>query len=400
MLETLSKEKPIAPNAIQFTGGEPTLREDLVEIVALAKSRGFEHIQLNTNGIKLSQDPTLAMRLRKAGAQVLYMSCDGMKPETNPKNYWELIPAMENCRKAGLGIVLVPTIIGGVNDQELGDMISFAMANNDVIKGINFQPVSLVGRMPDALRKQQRITIPDAIQRIESQTNGAIQSDHWFSIPCAKPVSDFIESLVKKPQYRFSVHFACGMATYVFKDGKKIVPITEFLDVPAFLKVTEQLSQEMRNGNGGHINKAVVLAKLLANIQTFINFDKMPKHLKLDKLLARSLMGGNYHALSQFHKNALFLGMMHFQDCYNYDLDRVKQCGIHYATPDGSIIPFCTFNVLPELYRDKIQRKYSIPATEWERQTGKKLAEDRYQRSQTAEQKTAIQKQYQKSLAM
>jgi len=72
--------------------------------------------------------------------------------------------------------------------------------------------------------------------------------------------------------------------------------------------------------------------------------------------------------------------MMHFQDPYNYDVERVERCGIHYTMPDGRIIPFCAFNVLPEIYRDKVQREYAISAKEWEDKTGKKLADDKYKR--------------------
>ena len=74
------------------------------------------------------------------------------------------------------------------------------------------------------------------------------------------------------------------------------------------------------------------------------------------------------------------LGMMHFQDLYNYDIERTKRCVIHYAQPDGSIIPFCAFNVIPEWYRDKAQKKFSISIPEWEEKTGKKLTDILYKR--------------------
>jgi uncharacterized radical SAM superfamily Fe-S cluster-containing enzyme len=73
--------------------------------------------------------------------------------------------------------------------------------------------------------------------------------------------------------------------------------------------------------------------------------------------------------------------MMHFQDLYNYDIERVERCNIHYASPDGRIIPFCAFNVLPGMYRDQIQEKYAVAPAEWERRTGKKLKDDLYRRS-------------------
>ena len=108
------------------------------------------------------------------------------------------------------------------------------------------------------------------------------------------------------------------------------------------------------------LKKPVVLGKLMMNIGKYVNEEKKPKDLKFVRMLAGAVSGTNYHGLADFHKNSLFLGMMHFQDPYNWDIDRIHKCDIHYAVPDGRILPFCTFNVIPGLYRDKIQRKYSI----------------------------------------
>ncbi len=378
------------------TGGEPTLRDDLPEIVEAAKEIGYEHIQLNTNGINLSRDPELATKLSKAGVSNLYLSFDGITPGTNPKNYWEAQSAIDNCHKAEIGVVLVPTVIGGINDHELGDIIRFAQGNIHAVRSVNFQPVSLVGRMPDKLRKKQRITIPGAIRRIEEQTNGMIGREDFFPVPCAKQITDFIESVKQEPKYRLSIHFQCGMATYVFKDGDKLVPLPRFFDVEGFLNYLGELTAEI---NAAKIRKARTywsILKLAKKINTFVDEDKKPKNLKFSKILAGVVGGGNYHGLADFHNNSLFIGMMHFQDPYNWDIDRIHKCDIHYATPDGRVLPFCTFNVIPELYRDKIQRKFSVPAKQWEKNTGKKLADDMYRRNFTKEQKDAIITSYEK----
>ena len=85
MLQRMRDEKPVGCNSVQFTGGEPTLREDLPEIVKAAKEIGYSHVQLNTNGISLCHNPELAKNLKAAGVSNLYMSFDGMTPPTNPK---------------------------------------------------------------------------------------------------------------------------------------------------------------------------------------------------------------------------------------------------------------------------------------------------------------------------
>ncbi|MBI4176313.1 MAG: radical SAM protein [Candidatus Aenigmarchaeota archaeon] len=396
MLRRMRNVKPIGANAVQLTGGEPTLREDLIDIVKAAHEIGYDHVQLNTNGINLSMKPELAMKLKEAGSHVLYMSFDGMTPQTNPKNYWEAQGAMDSCRKAGIGIVLVPTVIGGVNDHELGDIIRFGMGNIDVIRSVNFQPVSLVGRMPEKLRKEQRITIPGSIKRIEEQTDGQIGREHWFPVPCAKQVTDFIEALKQEPKYRLSIHFACGMATYAFKDNDKMIPLTKFFDVEGFFDYLGELTRELNSSRHRSIRKYVVLSKLLVNMRKYVDNSQKPKNLKFMRMLMGAMQGGNYHGLADFHHNSLFVGMMHFQDPYNWDIDRIHKCDIHYATPDGRIMPFCTFNVIPELYRDRIQRKFSIPAAEWEKKTGKKLIDDKHHRKLTPEQIALIKANFDK----
>lgn len=393
MLKRMKDEKPIGANAVQLTGGEPTLREDLTDIIKAATEIGYDHVQVNTNGINISKNPELAKAIADAGSHILYMSFDGVTPETNPKNYWEAQDAIENCRKAGIAIVLVPTVIGGVNDHELGDIIRFAVGHIDTVRSVNFQPVSLVGRMPDKLRQKQRITIPDAIKKIEEQTDGQIGREHWFPVPCAKKVTDFIEALRSRPQYRLSTHFACGMATYVFKDGERIVSLPDFFNVNGFFEYLTDLTGELNSGFK-QIRRPVVLAKLAMNINRYIDDEKKPKDMKFREALINAIQGKNYRGLIDFHKNALFLGMMHFQDPYNWDIDRIHKCDIHYAVPDGRVLPFCTFNVIPGLYRDLVQRKYSIPAEEWEKKTGKRLVDDRHTRALTKEQTDAITKNY------
>ncbi|MEM4675683.1 MAG: radical SAM protein, partial [Nitrososphaerota archaeon] len=122
--------------------------------------------------------------------------------------------------------------------------------------------------------------------------------------------------------------------------------------------------------------------KLLMKIKSFINESKKPSGLNVSRILFQMLIKHDYRSVGEWHKRSLFLGMMHFQDKYNYDIERVKRCSIHYLVPDGRIIPFCAFNVLPEIYRDSIQAKYGIPIPEWERRTGRKLSQDFYVRKQ------------------
>ena len=369
MVQLLRAERPVPGNAIQITGGEPTLRDDLPEIIKICREEGVEHIQLNSNAIRLAQDPEMARRVRNAGVNTVYMSFDGITPRTNPKNHWEAPIAIENCRQAGLGVALVPTVIKSINDHELGGLIRFGQRNMDIIHAVIFQPVSLTGRLSKSERGKYRITIPDCIERIEEQTNGEIRREDWFPVPSCVPITHFVEALTKRPRYELSIHFACGAGAYVFKEGDKLVPISSFVDLEGFLEYLEEKADELKAGK----NKYLVIAKIIAKGGTFIDRRKTPKGLaeQVSLQLFNVLVKNNYSALGAFHESkhkTLFLGMMHFMDKYNHDEERLRRCDIHYLSPDMRIIPFCAFNVIPEWYKDAIQAKYGIPIEQWEKE--------------------------------
>ncbi len=229
--------------------------------------------------------------------------------------------------------------------------------------------------MPRKERDKFRITIPDVIQKIEEQTEGEIASEDFYPVPSMKAITDFVESLVKKPQYSLSTHFACGMATYVFEEEGKMIPITRFVDIEGLFEYLEEKAEELRSGK----SRYVIGSKMLFNLNSFIYRKHAPKDFSLAKIIYNALMKHDYRSLGIFHHRSLFIGMMHFMDLYNYDITRVKRCCIHYLTPQA-IIPFCAFNVIPEWYRDKVQNKYGISFKKWESNTGKKLKSDVYKR--------------------
>jgi len=379
MVEQLKKQGVTL--VIQLTGGEPTIREDLPEIVKLLKELGVRHIQLNTNGIKFArlyfEDPNKAISyaktLRENGVNTVYLSFDGVSPQTNPKNHFEIPFIFEVFRKAGMtSVVLVPTVIRGVNDHELGDMIRFAAANMDIVRAVNYQPVSLTGLMKRFEREKYRITIADAIIKIEEQTNGEIDRNQWYPVPSCVPVSEMAEALSKAFKFELTTHPHCGAATYVYVDRKgsdnpyefKYIPIGKMIDIEGFFEYLHDKSEEIKSG----ASKTLTGIKTLWDMITkFIEWRNVPGEIKrlLPKMLIDIFVKQSYDALGEFHYRFLFLGMMHFMDQYNYDVQRVMRCDIHYVMPDGRVIPFCAFNVLPDLYRDYIQKKYAISFEEY-----------------------------------
>ena len=366
MLKNLRSLKPHPTPAVQYAGGEPTVRKDIVELVKMAKDEGFTHVQIATNGLKLAMKENLAKELKDAGLNTVYLAFDGVTPEPYINNRGrDLLPykldAIENCRKAGLGIVLVPTLIKGVNDHQVGDIIKFAFDHNENIYGVNFQPVSFAGRTPSDQVEKQRITIPDFIQIIEDQTDGDVKTTDFYPPASVEPIAKFIGALESgEPTVTLNCHQHCGIATYVFREktegsGKdKLIPINDFIDVDGLFKKLDELAEKLKKGGFGR--KQRVLASATKAIPKLIYSDKTPKNLDVKRIILNVFTKRSYSALGDFSKDAMLISCMHFMDPFNFDEDRVKKCVIHYATPDGRIIPFCTYN---SMYRENVEEKFS-----------------------------------------
>ena len=137
------------------------------------------------------------------------------------------------------------------------------------------------------------------------------------------------------------------MANYLIVEEREIKPITHYIEINQFI---ESLENGNRMIESGHMTKAKIetAAKTLQNI----DLGMFRKHV------LPVLKDGNYNSLSDLHLNMILVGAMHFMDPYNFDLERASRCVIHYAVPDGRIIPFCTMNAL---HRQEIERQFAKP---------------------------------------
>ena len=364
-------ERPMGSKAIQITGGEPSIREDLLDIVHMAKEVGFSHVQVNTNGLKLAESIDFCQELKDAKVNTIYMSFDGVTKKANPwieKNK----KAIKNLRKVNLKCVLVPVLINGKNLDEAGKIIKFAIENMDIIRGVNFQPISFCGRIKkikDEKRDSQRVDYVMMMNAIEKEFNGEISKDDFYPVPFVFPVSKLIETLKGESQVEFTAHPGCGGATYIFVDQKgKVIPITRFIDVTGLFDFIDEKSEIK-----GPLKKLRIASAFLKHIDDYVDYDKAPKGFNLKKLLKDAAIGGSYDALRGFHYKTIFIGSMWFQDPFNLNIERLQRCVIHYSTPEG-IVPFCTYNGLG--VGDKIREKHSISIEDWEKKTGKKIKDD------------------------
>jgi len=255
-------------------------------------------------------------------------------------------------------VVLVPTVIKGRNDHEVGEIIQFAADHIRAVRGVNFQPIAFTGAASEEDVARERITIPELLQDLEEQTGGVIKMDDFYPVPCVVPISDFVEALTGKPQIRFTAHQHCGAATYVFVNDDKLTPVNRMVDVDNLLSALEETAERLRKG--GFLMKYRALLSVISQLNQSVRKEESKTGRELWRLLGKTLIFHNFDALREFHWNALFVGTMHFMDRYNYDLSRVQRCCIHYATPEGTLIPFCTYNSGP-VYREVVWKKWSSP---------------------------------------
>jgi len=385
------RKKPIPATSIMFSGGEPSLRSDLLDIVKMAKDKGFKEILLATNGYAFQRPKSAeyARKCRENGLDTLYLSFDGVHDETWKitrgiplKAYKERV--IENCRKGGLdSIVLVTTIAKTVNDVEIGNIIQYAIDNIDLIRGIVFQPISLCGRVSHEEVNSLRITNADVIKVIEKQTNGSLKVERdWYPLSTIVEFGRAIAWLGDQEPIEFTCHPDCGFATYLVldPDENKMNSVLEYMDPMAVIDYANRFWQKLKDkkssrffskladaswtgfakmlDNGlGWLDKQQLKARFALGLLPFIR-----KPGKLMKIFTKMILTGNWDNVSSFAYGSLLIGSMHFQDAYNFDIQRAKRCIVHFgiAMPDKTIseIPFCVMNIFR---REEIEQQIAVP---------------------------------------
>ncbi len=355
MMDALRNEDPPC-TVIQFSGGEPTVRKDFFEICRMAKQKGFVHLQVATNGKKLAEDPEYAHKLWEADIDTIYLQFDGVTPEPYiAARGFDALPlklqAIENVRQNGKipNIILVPTLVKGLNHEQIGSIIRFAAENIDVVRGVNFQPVSFTGRISSEELLNQRITIADMLFYMEEQLQGQITPQDFLPVPAFTSLLDFLKRAYQGTQTpELSTHPVCGAWTYLFKDGDRLVPITRIVNLETLFELVDSLKTA---------NKTEIASKVAAKLHKLIRPGSIKYSGKILGLLKDIILQGTYKAAADFHDtNILFIGSMHFMDPYNFDTERLERCCIHYATADERVIPFCSYNTI---YRAEVEKKFA-----------------------------------------
>ncbi len=367
MLDNAISIKPRRQMSVQFSGGEPTLSPYFLDAVRYCKKVGYNSVQAATNGIEFAQSAEYCRQAGEAGLRYAYLQFDGIGNEANSHravgNLFDVkLKAIENLHANGVDIVPVTTIVNGINNEQVGRIIEFALDNPKKISFLSFQPVSFTGRdeeVTDERRAAQRYTLSHLAHDVKSQVGMGEPTRDWFPISFMSTFSDFAD-LLHGPQADWGqlscgCHPNCGigMAMMIDKETKEAKPLTQFINADRLAKDIQKINDA---GRGKWANVVGVALALLRNYEPF----ESPKHFRITDLMKKfdktfGATGKNYgsvgkdRTLTDVEKrradrwNFLFIAGMWFQDLFNYDFRRTEQCIIPYATQEGEI-SFCAYN--------------------------------------------------------
>ncbi len=327
------------PFNIQLSGGEPAMRDDLPGIISIGREMGFTFFQLNTNGLRIGREPGYLEKLKEAGLSTVFLQFDGLDDQIYQKIRGRALlvqkqQAIARCAELGIGVVLVPTLIPGVNTHQIGGLIRFALSHHPTVRSVHFQPVSYFGRYPapqdgngndqpevigaleaqpvsyfgrypTAPRDADRITLPEVIGALEAQTDGMVKAEAF------KP------SGAEHAQCSFHGNFV------VMPDG-------------ALKAVTQrQPSSCCRpKANGSAKSRAFVARHW-----------QMPQNLVAETSAPAASLQDWDSFLARARTHLFTISGMAFQDAWTLDLERLRECCVITCSPDGRLIPFCAYNL-------------------------------------------------------
>jgi uncharacterized radical SAM superfamily Fe-S cluster-containing enzyme len=398
LLDNAITIKPKRQMSVQFSGGEPTLSPYFLEAVRYARKVGYNSVQAATNGIEFAKSKEFCRQAAEAGLRYAYLQFDGIGNDANSHravgNLFDVkMRAIENLWSSGVDIVPVITIVNGINNEQVGAVVRFALDNPKKIPFLSFQPVSFTGRdeaVTDDRRNAQRYTLSHLAHDVKDQVGIGEPVRDWFPISFMSTFSDFAD-LVHGPeadwgQISCGCHPNCGigMAIMCDKDTKEAVPVTAFLNADRLAKDIARVNDAAR---GRFLSIVGVTLSLLRNYNSF----NSPTHFKLTDLVAKfdkcfgmskKAEKGGYGKVSGDRTmdditkrrndrwNFLFVAGMWFQDLFNYDFRRTEQCIIPYATQEGEI-SFCAYNTGVG-WRNIIEKMHmTATLTKWYEENGR-----------------------------
>lgn len=320
------------PEVVQFSGGEPSIHPQIIEMMKAAKARNIRSVMLNTNGKRIADDDAFLAQLAAVRPSI-YFQFDGFEQETyrvlrgEPDLLAQKLRALDRLGGIGLGVVLVPAVAREVNLHEVGKILQFAI-EHPAVRGINFQPAFYAGRHGEH-DPLQRLTIPDVLTALEAQTEGQFKVSDFVPVPCCFPT--------------------CNSVTYALVDGETILPLPRVLNVEDYLdyvtnRAVPDLSEDIRHA----------LEKLWSS-SAVAGSDAMSRQFALS-CTACGLSDGL--DLGAFAQKIFMVMLQDFMDPWTFNQKNLMKCCKEILLPDGKQIPFCAYNTVG--YREQARTQLQV----------------------------------------
>ncbi|MDR0500311.1 MAG: radical SAM protein [Coriobacteriales bacterium] len=306
---------------VQLTGGEPTVRSDLAEVVRMGRERGFWGVEVNTNGLVIAKDINYLKGLVDAGLTGIYLQFDGLTADAYQQiRGADLLPvklqAVKNCRAAGVQVVLAMTIVSGINDQQIGDVIEYALANSDVVAGVALQPAFTSGRFNT--KRIVPLTMGDVIFMLDAQTKGLIRAEDIWPLGCSHPLCDTGTFLVQTEADNMVKSDNSKSDNSKSDNSKSDNSKSDAQTCASFIPATRDLTRE--------------------EYLSLYNPDSPQGSVFLDVLTRKGIPPERI-------ARGVSVIIMNYMDAYTMDLERMEECSMFVTMPDGAVIPFCSYQL-------------------------------------------------------
>ncbi|MEI2385462.1 radical SAM (seleno)protein TrsS [Breoghania sp. JC706] len=383
---------------IQLSGGEPTVRDDLPEIVALARRKGFSFVQVNTNGVRIAKHPDYLEALVAAGLDCVFLQFDGVTDDVHQKLRGAKLArvklqAVEACGRAGVGVVLVPTLVPGVNTGQIGAIVEFAKAHMPTVRAVHFQPISYFGRVPAPPRPETRFTLPEVMEALIEHEQGGIRLSDFHPGSAENPFCSFAGRFLVGKDGRLSVdrdapvsccgappeeeascccgeghveeeHSCCGGSKDAGEDHGCCGGSKGEEDAHSCCGGGNEAEagHTCCGGSAAHEEEqgcccgsardpaSDEAAAPAADARPSADVARARRYVADQWTMAAAPEGdapglAAFDAVLQRRAHSLGLSAMVFQDAWTLDLERLRQCHIHVMSPDQRAIPFCAHNL-------------------------------------------------------
>jgi 7,8-dihydro-6-hydroxymethylpterin dimethyltransferase len=308
------------PEVLQFSGGEPSIHPQILQLMELAKARGIRVVMLNTNGLRLARDPRFAFECARVGVHV-YLQFDGFELETHLAIRGRDLRAdkeraLAACEREGLSVTLVAAVEKGVNEHEVGAIVRLGVSH-PAVNSVVFQPVTHAGRhlVFDPL---ERLTNADVMKLVAAQVPEWFRVDDFVPVPCCFP--------------------NCRSMSYAFVDGDDVIPLARLIEVEDYLDYVS--------------NRVIPDLEIRGALERMFSSSATPGAEAA--LLACESCGIDVPAaLASVREHAFVLAVQDFQDAYTLNVRQLMKCCVAQIVPDGRLIPFCAYNSVG--YREDVR---------------------------------------------